>query len=72
MTNDELVLLLKETAESAIFRMDRNAWLILCDVVELHKPHPIPDWVPTKDKLMCWCAHVYPCPTIQVIEKELV
>jgi hypothetical protein len=40
-------------------------------VVELHKPDLIPDWVPTDNEYMCWCAHVYPCPTIQVIEKEL-
>ena len=40
-------------------------------VVELHKPSLIPDWVPTKEKLICWCAHIYPCPTIQAIEKEL-
>ena len=45
--------------------------LALRAVVELHKPSPIPDWVPTEDKLICWCAHVYPCPTIQAIEKEL-
>ena len=40
-------------------------------VVELHTPSPIPDWVPTKEELMCWCAHIYPCPTIRAIEKEL-
>jgi hypothetical protein len=41
-------------------------------VVKLHKPSLIPDWVPTKEELICWCAHTYPCPTIQVIEKELM
>ena len=45
--------------------------LALFAVVELHKPSLIPDWVPTKEKLICWCAHIYPCPTIQAIEKEL-
>ena len=40
-------------------------------VVELHKPDKIPDWVPTEEKNICWCAHIYPCPTIQAIEKEL-
>lgn len=40
-------------------------------VVELHKPKEIPDWVPTNKDLMCWCAHIYPCPTIQAIEKKL-
>ena len=41
-------------------------------IVELHKPGLIPDWVPTDNEYMCWCAHVYPCPTIQAIEKEIV
>jgi hypothetical protein len=41
-------------------------------VVELHKPHPIPDWVPTNEEFICeGCARTYPCPTIQAIEKEL-
>jgi hypothetical protein len=71
VTHEELLALLKGYAESAGLRMDRNAWMILCDVVELHKPDKIPDWVPTKNKLMCWCAHVYPCPTVRAIEKEL-
>ena len=71
MKHEELLALLKGYAESAGLRMDRNAWLILADVVELHNPSPIPDWVPTKDELMCWCAHVYPCPTVRAIEKEL-
>jgi len=51
--------------------LDTLGWNALRAVVELHKPSPIPDWVPTEDKLICWCAHVYPCPTIQAIEKEL-
>ena len=71
MTHDELLALLKHYAEAAGLRMDRNCWFILSDVVELHKPDLIPDWVPTDNKYMCWCGHVYPCPTIQAIEKEL-
>jgi len=51
--------------------LDTLGWNALRAVEELHKPSPIPDWVPTEDKLICWCAHVYPCPTIQAIEKEL-
>ena len=67
MTHDELLALLKPmTNDDAIFMKDA-----LIAVVELHTPSPIPDWVPTKEELMCWCAHVYPCPTIQAIEKEL-
>lgn len=40
-------------------------------IIELHKPSKIPDWVPTKEENICWCAHTYPCPTIQSIIKEL-
>lgn len=40
-------------------------------VVELHKPSSILDWVLTEEEYLCWCAHIYPCPTIQAIEKEL-
>jgi hypothetical protein len=72
MTHEELLALLQGEAKSAGFRMDRNAWLVLCDVVELHRPSLIPDWVPTDKEFMCWCAHIYPCPTIQTIEKELL
>jgi hypothetical protein len=43
----------------------------LYKVVKLHKPSQIPDWVPTEAEYICWCAHTYPCPTIQAIEKEL-
>jgi hypothetical protein len=50
-----------------------HAWMqpALRAVVKYHEPSKIPDWVPTKNEYMCWCAHVYPCPTIQAIEKEL-
>jgi hypothetical protein len=67
MTHNELLALLKPmTNDDAIFMKDA-----LRAVVELHTPSSIPDWVPTKEKLMCWCAHVYPCPTVKAIEKEL-
>jgi len=67
MTQDEL--LAKITYERKFDEgLSNNA---LCAVVELHKPSKIPDWVPTENEYMCWCAHVYPCPTIQAIEKEL-
>ena len=67
MTHDELL------AEISLASRGEYASLAvaLIAVVELHTPSPIPDWVPSKEELMCWCAHVYPCPTIQVIEKEL-
>ena len=38
-------------------------------VVELHKPQP--DHCPCCPPVLCECAEVYPCPTIQTIEKEL-
>jgi hypothetical protein len=67
MTHEELLAMIKPmTNDDAIFMKDA-----LRAVVELHTPSPIPDWVPTKEKLMCWCAHIYPCPTIRAIEKEL-
>jgi hypothetical protein len=70
MTHDELLANINSNnfMES---RTLETPYFALRAVVELHKPSPIPDWVPTEDKLMCWCAHVYPCPTIQAIEKEL-
>jgi hypothetical protein len=45
---------------------------VILAVVDLHRPSPIPDWVPTEEEFMCWCAHIYPCPTIKAIEKELI
>jgi len=51
-----------------------HAWMqpALRAIVELHKPHKIPDWVPTKHNYICeGCTRIYPCPTIQSIEKEL-
>jgi len=67
MTHDELL------AEINLASRGEYASLAvaLIAVVELHKPSSIPDWVPTKEKFMCWCAQVYPCPTICAIEKEL-
>lgn len=38
-------------------------------VVELHKPQL--DHCPCCPPVLCECAEVYPCPTIQAIEKEL-
>jgi hypothetical protein len=70
MTHDELLANINSNnfMES---RTLETPYFALRAVVELHKPSPIPDWVPTEDKLMCWCAHVYPCPTVKAIEKEL-
>ena len=71
MTHDELLTRLLVTDKTNM-TMEVIKWqLALRAVVELHKPNSIPDWVPTEEKLICWCAHIYPCPTIQAIEKEL-
>ncbi len=69
MTHDELLALLKDYAESAGLRMDRNAWLILADVVEYHKPYESKNY-----GLLCGGCDEdpnYPCGTIRAIEKEL-
>jgi hypothetical protein len=79
MTHDELVKKILSKMETEMFNDtwgsyatgDSSLSRALFKVVELHTPSPIPDWVPTKEELMCWCAHVYPCPTIQAIKKEL-
>jgi hypothetical protein len=77
MTHDELLAKLADDYQFADYAelRDEQGFLpthqALRAVVELHKPSPIPDWVPTKEELMCWCAHIYPCPTVQAIEKEL-
>jgi hypothetical protein len=68
MTHDELLTQLEGLWHDSYKAPGYKA---LRAVVELHKPSSIPDWVPTKEELICWCAHVYPCPTIQAIEKEL-
>ena len=69
MTHEELLAEIDSLNDSCSVA-DRLATSLRA-VVELHKPSAIPDWVPTEKELMCWCAHLYPCPTIQTIEKEL-
>jgi hypothetical protein len=77
MTHDELLTKVNKEVEAAEFESacgdgnDPRVARALRAVVELHEPSKIPDWVPTENEYMCWCAHVYPCPTIQAIEKEL-
>ena len=70
MTHADLITLLKNYAENAAFRMDRNSWLILNDVVELHKPEGL-----STDPKCYECQGLdavdWPCATIQAIEKEL-
>jgi hypothetical protein len=72
MTHEELLSLLQGEAESAAFRMDKNAWLVVSDITELHRPEILPGCGSDK------CFHCekdgerYPCKTIQLIEKELL
>ena len=68
MTHDELLTKLNPVITVANITKQYHA---LRAVVELHKPNKIPDWVPTEEENICWCAHIYPCPTIQAIKKEL-
>ena len=72
MTHEELLSKVSDLGDNCLGIM---AGAMLSDalsaVVELHKPSPIPDWVPTEAEEICWCAHTYPCPTIQAIEQVL-
>jgi hypothetical protein len=71
ITHDELLAKISDLCDNCLGLM-AGATLshALRAVVELHKPSPIPDWVPTEEELVCWCAHIYPCPTIQAIVKS--
>jgi hypothetical protein len=73
MTHDELLAKLADNYAMADYAelRDEDGFLdthkALRAVVELHYPviHALPDET-------CWaCQDLYPCPTIQVIEKEL-
>jgi hypothetical protein len=73
MTHDELLAKIKTGNEFAGIKYAPDSHTFaLRAVVELHKPHKIPDWVPTKNEYICdGCSRIYPCPTIKAIEKEL-
>ena len=73
MTHDELLAKIDEEGEFLVQHFDSKPKVhsALRAVVELHKPNKIPDWVPTEEENICWCAHIYPCPTIQAIKREL-
>jgi hypothetical protein len=61
MTHDELLALLNTKSDSDEVHALRA-------VVELHRS----DFgTPGEDVVCDWCKVVYPCPTIQAIEKEL-
>ena len=71
MNYDELLRLLKDYAGAAGLRMDRNSWLILADVVELHKPYKTPENIELCSLCLSYPNESYPCETIQTIRKEL-
>lgn len=61
MTHDELLALLNAKSDSDEVHALRA-------VVELHKPF---DFTWGEPFTACQCGEMYPCPTIQAIEKEL-
>jgi len=70
MTHDELLVVINKyhsDIESGL-RWEPDCFInALRAVVELHKPFQV------NDILLCECEPLtYPCPTIQVVEKELV
>jgi hypothetical protein len=67
MTHDELLIEINRRLDVALYNGDAQSIHALCAVVKLHYPviHALPDET-------CWaCQDLYPCPTIQAIEKEL-
>ena len=76
MTHDELLAIIDDNfsqcgddCESC--RRDNAPWFALRAVVELHKPEPLDE---RGDVCLTCCPDLlvlYPCPTIQAIEKEL-
>ncbi len=75
MTHDELLAEIKrEIKQCSCFPgncEDENnrPWNAICAVVELHRPEEQDH----KQYEKCWnCNLLYPCPTIQAIEKELI
>ena len=66
MTHEELLAKIDEGGAYA-FERDSYGWVALRAVVELHKP----DSTPFLRKDCLCCKDIYPCPTIQAIEKEL-
>ena len=67
MEHDKLLELIKGYVHLAGLRMDVNCWLLLGDIVELHKPYTDLYFVHC-----AMCQQVYPCDTIKVVEKELL
>ena len=79
MTHDELLWAINSVVENGTCETvgHYSSAKALRAVVELHKPYPAPTTVSMEDgkwqsNIHCDdCHSVYPCPTIQAIEKEL-
>lgn len=72
MTHDELLAKINYEIDLELRGMDAESWhagaRALRAIVELHRPEVQEHGQYEK----CWnCNLLYPCPTIQVIEKEL-
>ena len=78
MTHDDLLIEINRRLDVAYYNGDPQSMRALRAVVELHKPTSTNDTIFCN---VCWSISeehnlrvmpvVYPCPTIQAIEKEL-
>jgi hypothetical protein len=80
MTHDDLLIEINRRLEVALYNGDPKSIHALRAVVELHKPKKEVtgmgvtfEGVTTSlsTQLRCGCGLLYPCPTVQAIEKEL-
>jgi hypothetical protein len=77
MTHDDLLIEINRRLDVAYYNGDPQSMRALRAVVELHKPERgvIESWFKwlngTKIIGCRLCEELYPCPTIQAIEKEL-
>ena len=68
MTHDELLAKLDTLNYLGRVGYISSIWNALRAVVELHKPD---NSIPPYSLKYCTCEEMYPCSTIQAIEKEL-
>jgi hypothetical protein len=77
MTHEELLIEINRRLEVALYNGDAQSIHALRAVVELHKPMLWKNVDTDKYGYKCqacqgWTRELYPCPTIQAIEKELL
>ena len=71
MRHDDLLIEINRRLDVAYYNGDPQSMRALRAVVELHKPEPLDE---RGDVCLTCCPDLltlYPCPTIQAIEKEL-